>query len=39
MLTYKLKLIIAGEFPGSPDVEEYEINEDMYDFIRAYLGV
>ena len=33
-MKYYIKLIIEGDFPGSPDNDYVQIKEEEYDFIR-----
>lgn len=33
-MKYKIKMILDGEFPGSPDIDNFIVNEDDWDKIR-----
>jgi len=36
-MEFVCKLVMSGKFPGSPDVETWEISEREYDLLKDHL--
>lgn len=37
-LTYQIKLVLVGSFPGSPDTDTFEVSSLTYDSVQGILA-